>query len=278
MTKIVKSEDALRRTVAIWRQDGDTVALVPTMGALHDGHLALIAGARQRAARTIVSIFVNPTQFAPHEDFDRYPRPLDDDVAKLRKLGVDLVYVPTAADMYQPGFATSIAVAGPALRLETDFRPHFFAGVALVVAKLFLRARPDFAIFGEKDYQQLLVVRRMAADLDIPVEVIGLPTVREADGLALSSRNAYLSTEERSAAPTLHRALSAAAAAIRTGADPRAAVAEASREIDSAGFKVDYVAARNAETLADLERPGEPIRLLVAAWLGKTRLIDNIGV
>ncbi|MFH1553532.1 MAG: pantoate--beta-alanine ligase, partial [Pseudomonadota bacterium] len=221
---------------------------------------------------------VNPTQFAPNEDFSRYPRTFDNDLALLAAEGVDVVYAPTAADMYPQGFATHFAMGGPALGLETDFRTHFFAGVAIVVSKLLIRTGPDYAMFGEKDYQQLKVVTRLAADLDLPVEIVPGATVREHDGLALSSRNRYLSPEERAIAPVIQQALKDAAAAIRAGTPADTASAAAADRIAAAGLKVDYVAARHAESLAPLAGPGEPIRLLAAAWLGKTRLIDNIGV
>ncbi|GGF74209.1 pantothenate synthetase 2 [Azorhizobium oxalatiphilum] len=276
--QIVGSVADLRAVVAGYRRAGETLALVPTMGALHAGHIALVKAAQARAGRVAVSIFVNPTQFAPTEDFGRYPRTFEDDVAKLKEAGCDLVWAPDAAEMYPPGFATSMALTGPALGLETDFRPHFFSGVAIVVSKLFLQTGADFALFGEKDYQQLRVVTQMAADLNIPTEVVPCETVREADGLALSSRNRYLSPEERATAPVIHRALTEAAIRIRAGAAPDAAMAHASLTVAEAGLRVDYLEARNALTLAQLAAPGEPIRLLAAAWLGNTRLIDNIPV
>ena len=273
---IVRSVSELRATVAGWRKAGETVALVPTMGALHEGHLALVRRGRELADRVVASVFVNPTQFAPHEDFARYPRDEAGDAAKLASAGCDLMYAPTVDEMYADGRATSIAVGGPAEGLCGAFRPQMFGGVALVVTKLFLQAQPDFAVFGEKDYQQLLVVRRFARDLDIPVEVVGLPTVREADGLALSSRNAYLSADERARAPELQRALADAAAAIAQGGDAAAALEAARARLAKAGFEpIDYVELRDAETLAPLAKPGRPGRLLGAAWLGKTRLIDN---
>jgi pantoate--beta-alanine ligase len=264
---------------AAWRADVLQIALVPTMGALHEGHLDLVRAAARIADRVIVSIFVNPTQFAPTEDFAAYPRDEESDLAKLAALGVDAVFAPTVGDMYPEGYATRIAVEGPAQGLESDARPHFFGGVATVVAKLFIACAPDVAMFGEKDYQQLLVVRRMAADLGLPVSIIGHPTVRAEDGLALSSRNAYLSFEERAVAPRLHAALQAAATAIRTGAPAGDALAAARSELEAAGFAVDYVALRNAGTLAEVADPtSEPLRLLAAARLGRTRLIDNIAV
>jgi pantoate--beta-alanine ligase len=255
------------------------IALVPTMGALHEGHLDLVRDASARADRVVVSIFVNPTQFAPTEDFGSYPRQETSDLAKLAPLGVHAVFAPTAAEMYPAGFATRITVDGPARGLESVSRPHFFGGVATVVAKLFIACAPDVAIFGEKDYQQLLVVRRMAADLGLPVTVIGHPTIRAGDALALSSRNAYLSEAERAAAPRLNAALEAAAAAIRAGAPAAAALDAARHDLAAAGFSVDYVELRDAETLAEVEDTrGRPLRLLAAARLGKTRLIDNIAV
>jgi pantoate--beta-alanine ligase len=263
---------------AAWRAEGHRIALVPTMGALHEGHLDLVRAARAAAGRVIVSIFVNPTQFAPTEDFAAYPRTEATDLANLAGLGVEAVFAPTVPEMYPEGYATRITVAGPAEGLESDARPHFFGGVATVVAKLFIACAPDAAIFGEKDYQQLQVVRRMARDLGLPVEVIGHETVRSADGLALSSRNVYLSAEERARAPRLNAALRAAAAAIRTGTPPAEALASATEELTAAGFVVDYVAVRNADSLAAVADPArEPLRLLAAARLGRTRLIDNIA-
>ncbi|OYX71786.1 MAG: pantoate--beta-alanine ligase [Rhizobiales bacterium 32-66-11] len=276
--EVVETVDALRAQVAAWRAAGEKVALVPTMGALHEGHIALVRQAKTLARRIVVSIFVNPTQFAPNEDFSRYPRTFDNDIALLAAEDVDVVYAPTAADMYPQGFATHFAMGGPALGLETDFRTHFFAGVAIVVSKLLIRTGPDYAMFGEKDYQQLKVVTRLAADLDLPVEIVPGATVREHDGLALSSRNRYLSPEERTIAPVIQQALKDAAAAIRAGTPADLAANAAADRIAAAGLKVDYVAARHAESLAPLAGPGEPVRLLAAAWLGKTRLIDNIGV
>jgi pantoate--beta-alanine ligase len=225
-----------------------------------------------------VSIFVNPTQFAPTEDFKTYPRSFNADLGMLAALKVDLIWAPTVSVMYPDGFSTKIAPAGPALvGLEDKFRPHFFGGVATVVSKLFLQASPDVAIFGEKDYQQLKVVTRMARDLDLPLRVIGVPTVREKDGLAMSSRNAYLSPEDRKTAPLLYRVLKDIAAAIKSGMPPGTAIAQGRGRIEQAGFKLDYLEARHAETLAPIESANDgPIRLLVAARIGTTRLIDNI--
>lgn len=278
LPKVVGRVRDLRAAVAGFRAEGSKVALVPTMGALHVGHVALAEKARELAGRTVVSIFVNPAQFAPHEDFDKYPRALEADLNRLADVGVDLVYAPTATEMYPAGFATRIAVGGPSEGLETDFRPHFFGGVATVVGKLFIQCAPDYAMFGEKDYQQLKVVTRLSKDLDLGVEVVPVPTIREADGLALSSRNAYLDEEQRKIAPVIYAALTRAAEQIRGGTDPQAAVDMASGMIAAVGLRVDYVAARHAETLAPLKDPRDPIRLLAAAWLGATRLIDNIPV
>lgn len=276
---LLRTVDALRAKIAAWHAEGLKVAMVPTMGALHAGHLALVEAGRAHAERIVVTIFVNPAQFAPTEDFGAYPRTEASDVEKLAALGVEAVFAPNAAEMYPPGFATTVSLAGPAAGLETDFRPHFFAGVATVVSKLLIAGFPDFAMFGEKDYQQLLVVRRMVADLRLPTEIVGFPTVREADGLALSSRNAYLSAEERATAVRLSATLRQVAVAIRGGTEAGEAIGKGLDALRSAGFRPDYLALRNAQTLAEPAGTGnEPLRLLVAAWLGKTRLIDNIAV
>ena len=276
---IVRSVADLRAKITAWRLAGETVAMVPTMGALHDGHLSLVEEGFRRATHVVVSIFVNPTQFAPHEDFQTYPRTEGTDVDKLAALGTDIVFAPNALEMYPLGSVTRVEVAGPALGLETDFRPHFFGGVATVVAKLLVACLPDVAIFGEKDYQQLAVVRQMVRDLMLPVEIVGGATVREADGLAMSSRNAYLSAEERVVAPRLHAEMQKVAATVRAGGDGAAALASAREALLGAGFrKVDYLEIRNAVTLAPPSEPGEPLRLLAALWLGQTRLIDNMAV
>ena len=276
---VARSIVALERAL-VRLQRAERIALVPTMGALHRGHLALVRHARRRARRVIVSIFVNPTQFGPTEDFGTYPRTFAQDIAALTDLDVDLVWAPGPDVMYPDGFATKIVPEGPALAgLEDKFRPHFFAGVATVVAKLFTQCRPDIALFGEKDFQQLRVITRMARDLDLPVRVVGVPTVREPDGLALSSRNVYLSAQEREAAPTLYRVLSECAAKIAMARPLAETLADGRRTIEQAGFALDYLEARHAETLAPIASPhAGPVRLLVAARLGKTRLIDNIGV
>ncbi|BCG73684.1 pantothenate synthetase [Mesorhizobium sp. 113-1-2] len=275
---VVDSVAALRARIGDWRRDGLRVAMVPTMGALHEGHLSLIRIARGKAERCVVSIFVNPTQFAPSEDLDKYPRQLARDLDLLATVKADLAFTPTVGAMYPAGFATRIAVGGPSAGLESDFRPTFFEGVATVVAKLFLQATPDYAVFGEKDYQQLCVVRQLCRDLDLPVEIIGAPTIRDAHGLAMSSRNAYLSESELAVARQLNAILHKAAAALAAGAHQDDATGEASRALIATGFqKVDYVEARESLTLAPWRRDRVG-RLLAAAWLGKTRLIDNVDV
>jgi pantoate--beta-alanine ligase len=276
--RVVRTVPTLRRALRRW--EGTRVALVPTMGALHAGHLALVWAARRRARRVVVSIFVNPTQFAPNEDLASYPRTFDADIAALAALSVDLVWAPAAETMYPPGFSTRIEPGGPAAAgLEDKFRPHFFGGVTTVVSKLLIQCRPDFAMFGEKDYQQLKVVARMAQDLDLPTAIIGVATVREPDGLALSSRNAYLSTSERATAPTLHRVLTDCARRIIAGDQVSGVLDAGAAAIEQASFALDYLEARHAETLAPVQSLADgPIRLLVAARIGKTRLIDNIPV
>src|SRR5712692_4163234 len=278
--RVVRTVAPLRRAITKWRTSGERIALVPTMGALHAGHLALVRAARRRARRLVVSIFVNPAQFAPHEDFASYPRTLDSDLAALAETAVDLVWAPSVAVMYPPGFATRIVPEGPATAgLEDKFRPHFFGGVATVVGKLFTQVRPDLAIFGEKDFQQLRVVTRMAGDLDLAVRVIGSRTVRERNGLALSSRNVYLSPEERLKAPTLYRAMKESASRLRAGDNIEAAMTGGAELIANAGFVLDYYEPRHANTLAPIASAKDgPVRILVAARLGKTRLIDNIAV
>ena len=277
---IARTMPALRRALESLRARKATVALVPTMGALHDGHLSLVRLAKRRAAKVVVSIFVNPAQFAPTEDFSSYPRTWKSDVAKLAAAEVDLIWNPAVKTMYPDGFATRILTEGPATAgLEDRFRPHFFGGVTTVVGKLFTQCRPDFAMFGEKDFQQLRVVARMARDLDLDVKVVGSPTVRERDGLAMSSRNVYLSPQERRAAPALYRAMRDSARRMRGGGDVGAVLAGAAELIAAAGFTLDYLEVRHAETLAPLASvKGQPARLLVAARIGKTRLIDNVAV
>jgi pantoate--beta-alanine ligase len=277
---IARTVPALRRAIDGLRARKASVALVPTMGALHDGHVSLVRQAKLRAAKVVVSIFVNPTQFAPTEDFGSYPRTWKADVAKLAAERVELIWHPDVKTMYPEGFSTRISPEGPATAgLEDRFRPHFFGGVATVVGKLFTQVRPDVAIFGEKDFQQLRVVTQMARDLDLGVKVIGSKTVRERDGLAMSSRNVYLSAAERQVATTLYKAMKQAAARIRAGEDVAAAIGAGAEMIGSAGFVLDYLEARHAETLAPIGSLREgPMRMLVAAKLGTTRLIDNIAV
>lgn len=278
--KVTRTVPSLRQALQRHRRAGETIALVPTMGALHDGHLSLVNEARSRADRVVVSIFINPAQFAPHEDFASYPRRFAADLTALAQAKVDLVWAPTAAVMYPKGFATRIVPEGAAkVGLEDRFRPHFFGGVCTVVAKLFLQVQPDFALFGQKDYQQLRVVTQMAKDLDLALKVVGVPIVREADGLALSSRNAYLAPDERAAAPVLYRVLKASAARIKRGEAIARVLEDGVGEIMRAGFALDYLEARDARTLVAVgPRRDGPIRLLVAAKIGKTRLIDNMAV
>jgi pantoate--beta-alanine ligase len=277
---IVRTLPALRRALAGLRAKNSTTALVPTMGALHEGHLSLIRLAKRRAGKVIVSIFVNPAQFAPSEDFTSYPRTWKADLAKLAGENVDLIWNPDVKTMYPDGFATRILTEGPAaVGLEDRFRPHFFGGVTTVVGKLFIQCRPDFAIFGEKDFQQLRVVTRMAGDLDLGVKVMASRTLRERDGLAMSSRNIYLSPEERRVAPELYYAMMETVRRLRAGDAISAAVAAGAELMTKAGFVLDYFEARHAQTLAPIDsvRDG-PVRILVAARLGKTRLLDNIGI
>jgi pantoate--beta-alanine ligase len=267
----------LRLRVRLWRNKGARIALVPTMGALHEGHMALVREAKARAEKIVVSSFVNPAQFAPHEDFARYPRDMAKDRSLLESQGdADLIYAPPTDLMYPKGFATRIAVEGPAAGLESDFRPHFFGGVATIVTKLLVQCAPDIAMFGEKDYQQLLVVRRLVKDLDLATTIVGVPTLRDADGLALSSRNAYLNAEQRQVAAHLNRVLSRVAQAAKSGVPIPQAEAEGGAALLEAGFdRVDYVAIRDAETLAPLRALSGPARVLAAARVGGVRLIDN---
>lgn len=277
--EVVRDVASLRAKVNAWRLRQETVGLIPTMGALHDGHLSLVQAALQDCDHAVTTIFVNPTQFAPSEDFEAYPRDEADDLAKLTALAADLAFVPPVEEMYADGFSTSVAVSGLTDGLCGASRPHFFGGVATVVTKLLLQALPDKAFFGEKDYQQLQVVTRMARDLDIPVEIVGVPTVRETDGLAMSSRNWYLSPEERAAAPALFKVLNEIAAAMDKGAEAAPAVAEGRRALEDAGFgPIDYIEVCDAVSLEPLERVDRPARVLAAAHLGRTRLIDNVPV
>jgi pantoate--beta-alanine ligase len=277
---VLRTVPSLRRATSRWRAAGERIALVPTMGALHAGHVALISAARRRAQRTLVSIFVNPTQFAPEEDLATYPRTWDTDLRLLRKLAVDAVWAPMVETMYPRGFATNVVPAGAATAgLEDRFRPHFFAGVATVVAKLLVQCAPDVAIFGEKDYQQLRVVDRLTKDLDLPTRIIAVPTVREKDGLALSSRNVYLSANDRERAPVLYRVLKECAQKIARGDEPKSVLRVGAASIVHSGFRLDYLEARHAQTLEPLSSLNQgPIRLLVAGRLGNIRLIDNVSV
>jgi pantoate--beta-alanine ligase len=279
---IARTVQGLRQHVALWRAQSLKVGLVPTMGALHEGHLSLVRRARRDADRVIASLFVNPAQFAPHEDFDAYPRGEAEDAALLAGAGCDLLYAPAREEIYPPGFSTTITISGVSAPLEGERRPQFFAGVATIVAKLLIQAGPDVAVFGEKDYQQLQVIRRLARDLDLPATIVGSPTVRAEDGLALSSRNAYLSPGQRAIAGRLNVILRALAEAAGAGEPVGPAEARAAEALLDAGFdSVDYIEVRNADDLSPLG-PGPigavPARALAAAWLGQTRLIDNLAV
>lgn len=278
---IARTVEGLRRAVRDWRRQGFTVAFVPTMGALHDGHLTLVQEAGRRADRVVASVFVNPTQFAAHEDLGTYPRQEAKDAALLAGAGCALLFAPDAVEMYPDGFATAVSVAGPSQGLETDFRPHFFGGVATVVAKLLNQVQADVAVFGEKDYQQLMVVRRLARDLDIPTEIVGAPTERDGHGLALSSRNAYLSDTDLQVARQLNGVLAEAAAKAAHHRPLPAVEREAYAALLKAGFdRIDYVAVRRADDMAAFPNGvvDAPARVLAAAWIGKTRLIDNLPV
>jgi pantoate--beta-alanine ligase len=276
---IARTVGELRRAVSAWRLKGERVGLVPTMGAIHRGHLALVQAAHEQCERVVASLFVNPTQFGPSEDFTAYPRNEAADVAAFASSGVDLVFAPDVTEMYPAGFATAVHVGGITGELEGTHRPGHFEGVATVVSKLLLQCLPDAAFFGEKDYQQLTVVRLMARDLDIPVRIEGVATIREPDGLALSSRNIYLSPDERRTAPRLHQLLQDCAESLLR--EPAAVARTLSGGVESLqklGFRPDYLALRAASDLAAMPRFDRPARLLVAAYLGRTRLIDNIPV
>ena len=276
--QIVRTGEELTRAVAELKRSG-TLALVPTMGALHQGHIALIDAAKGHADRVAATIFVNPMQFGPNEDFARYPRQEEQDVRLLTEHGCDLLWLPSVEDIYPDGFSTRISVSGVSERWEGEVRPGHFDGVATVVAKLLLSVRPDVSVFGEKDFQQLVVIRRMVGDLNIPVQIVGIPTVRETDGLALSSRNFYLSPEERASALALPKALQAARETILAGVDVPAALENAEILLREAGFsRVDYLALVGATTLEPLDHPAGEMRLIAAAVIGKTRLIDNLPI
>lgn len=279
--RTVHSIAELRTQVAAWRRAGERVALVPTMGNLHRGHLHLVERARERAPRTVASIFVNPAQFGPNEDYAGYPRTLDDDARQLAAAGLDLLFAPSVAEMYPRPLEQMTQVTVPELSgiLCGASRPIHFRGVATVVSKLFNMAQPDVALFGEKDWQQLVIIRRLAADLDFPIEIVGVPTVREADGLALSSRNGYLTTEERAIAPALYATLVASAERLRAGEPDYARLAtEAKARLAAAGFRPDYVEIRRAHDLQIPTAADTDLRILAAAWLGRARLIDNLAV
>ena len=277
----VRTKADLRARVAAWRAAGERVALVPTMGALHQGHLSLVGIGKQNADHVVSSLFVNPTQFSPAEDFEAYPRNEAKDAELLAEAGCELLYAPTAEEIYPLGFSTAVIVANVSEGMEGAARPHHFGGVATVVTKLLTQAAPDVAVFGEKDYQQLQVIKRLTRDLDLPVEIIGGPTVRADDGLALSSRNAYLTPEQRQIAPALSRALRACARAVARGGGVDSAEASAIADVIAAGFdSVDYLEVRSAEYLERLG-PGPidaPARVLAAARLGRTRLLDNVAI
>lgn len=276
---IVRTIADYRAVIRDWRRQGQRIGFVPTMGYLHDGHLSLIRQARQLTDRTVASIFVNPRQFGPNEDYAVYPRAEERDLTLLDSAGGDLLFAPSVTEMYPDGAVTKVSVPGLGDILEGEYRPGFFTGVATVVTKLLLQCLPDVAVFGEKDYQQLMVVRHMVRDLDIPVEIVGAPTGREADGLAMSSRNVYLTPEERAVAPLLHRTIVAVAQRFKAGERPPELTHWGKRQLLDAGFqKVDYLEVRDAQTLRPLDEPGRPARVLVAAWLGKPRLIDNVAV
>ncbi|WP_242096479.1 pantoate--beta-alanine ligase [Sphingomonas sp. CROZ-RG-20F-R02-07] len=274
----IRERDALRAAIATWRSEGARIALVPTMGALHAGHLALVEAARRPGTKVVASIFVNPRQFGAGEDLSRYPRRELADIRMLTEAGCDLLWAPGVDAMYPAGFATNVAVTGVSEGFDGAARPGHFDGVATVVAKLFNQVAPDAAYFGEKDFQQLAVIRRMVVDLDFAIEIVGVPIQRDDDGLALSSRNIYLDDEQRAKAVALPRALGVAARAIGRGGDAGEAIADAHTTLIGAGFTVDYVALADAETLAPDPAPDRPRRLLAAARMGTTRLIDNIAI
>jgi pantoate--beta-alanine ligase len=274
----VRTVEDLREYLAKWRRAGETVALVPTMGAMHDGHLFLVELAKSKADRVVVTIFVNPAQFGPREDFKIYPRDEAGDLDKLGKAKADLAFIPSVEEMYPPDFSTTVSMCDLTEGLCGAARPNHFAGVATVVTKLFFLCAPDMALFGEKDYQQLLVVKRLVRDLNIPVEIVAAPIVRAEDGLAHSSRNVYLSPEQRKVAPLLYRTIRELAHDLEQGRGCDAAIVKARFKLDSSGFRVDYVTVRDPDTLKSLEGPVKRARVLVAAYLGQTRLIDNVPV
>jgi len=273
---ICRTKKEIRAVVSGWRADGEKIGVVPTMGALHEGHLSLVDIARDSADRVVATIFVNPLQFGPNEDFDQYPRDLESDLEKLKERGCDVVFAPERASLFDEDFSTNVSVGGVSENHCAVTRPQFFDGVATIVTKLFMIVRPDVAVFGEKDFQQLAVIRRLVRDLDLDILIIGAPIMREPDGLAMSSRNLYLTPEERAAAPSLHEALLRVAERAE-GADWPTVRAEAVKTLEAAGFKsVDYINLVDVTSLEEIERADRPARILAAAWLGRTRLIDNV--
>ena len=277
--EVVRTIADLRQRISSWRVEGQTVSLVPTMGALHDGHLSLIKIAQEKCDRVVASIFVNPKQFLPNEDFEKYPRNEDSDIEKLVELGADLLFSPNASEMYRPDASTAVVISQLTDCLCATSRPGFFDGVGTVVTKLLIQTLPDIAIFGEKDYQQLLIIKRLARDLDIPTKIIGAPTIREIDGLAVSSRNVYLSPTHRETAPSIFKVLKTTATAIALGDDASLAAKKAHDDLVLAGFsKIEYFEARHSETLEPIKDTRNPGRLFAAVWLGSTRLIDNLEI
>ena len=277
--EVVRTIADLRQRISSWRVEGQTVSLVPTMGALHDGHLSLIKIAQEKCDRVVASIFVNPKQFLPNEDFEKYPRNEDSDIEKLVGLGADLLFSPNASEMYRPDASTAVVISQLTDCLCATSRPGFFDGVGTVVTKLLIQTLPDIAIFGEKDYQQLLIIKRLARDLDIPTKIIGAPTIREIDGLAVSSRNVYLSPTHRETAPSIFKVLKRTATAIALGDDASLAAQKAHDDLVLAGFsKIEYFEARHSETLEPIKDTRNPGRLFAAVWLGSTRLIDNLEI
>ena len=277
--EVVRTIADLRQRISSWRVEGQTVSLVPTMGALHDGHLSLIKIAQEKCDRVVASIFVNPKQFLPNEDFEKYPRNEDSDIEKLVELGTDLLFSPNASEMYRADASTAVVISQLTDCLCATSRPGFFDGVGTVVTKLLIQTLPDIAIFGEKDYQQLLIIKRLARDLDIPTKIIGAPTIREIDGLAVSSRNVYLSPTHRETAPSIFKVLKTTATAIALGDDASLAAKKAHDDLVLAGFsKIEYFEARHSETLEPIKDTRNPGRLFAAVWLGSTRLIDNLEI
>ncbi len=276
---VIRFATELRKAVQQWRRRGQRVALVPTMGGLHEGHLSLVRLAKKHASRVVVSVFVNPTQFAPNEDFNSYPRNEEHDWHKLLSVQPDAMYAPEVDEIYPHDFATRVEVAGLTQTLEGISRPHFFAGVTTVVAKLFLQCLPDLAVFGEKDYQQLLVVKRMVKDMAFPISILPGPIVRERDGLAMSSRNVYLDPKERSISPQLYAVLRDVAADLASGRPVKESLAQGKVRLEHTGFRLDYLELRDSATLLPIENIAhERTRLLAAVYLGRVRLIDNIEV